>query len=107
MPLRIVYVSTLEQHVTEAELAALVDQAAAFNTSHGITGILAVEDRRVCQILEGPDAAVDALFASIKRDDRHSGIVELVRHGIDATTFDDWGMVRRGMLDIVVAAYAA
>lgn len=107
MPLRIVYVSTLGQRVTEAELAALVDKAAVFNKNHGITGVLAVEGARVCQILEGPDAAVDALFTSIKRDDRHSGVVELVRHGIDANSFDDWGMVRRGMLDIVIAAYTA
>jgi hypothetical protein len=105
MLLRIVYVSTLGQHVSEADLAVLVEKAAVFNRSRNITGILAIQDGRVCQILEGPDQAVDALFASIGRDGRHSGIVELVRHEIDALSFDDWGMVRRGMVDIVVAAY--
>ena len=37
MTLRIVYVSTLEPHVTEDDIAALVDNAAAFNKAHGIT----------------------------------------------------------------------
>ena len=105
MPLRIVYVSTLEPHVTEADIDALVGTAAAFNKAHGITGLLAFEDRRVCQILEGPDAAVEALFRSIRNDGRHRGVTEIVQVPIDAVSFDDWGMVRRPMIDMVMAAY--
>lgn len=106
MPLRIVYVSTLEPHVTEADLAALVDRAAAFNKANGITGLLALEGRRVCQILEGPREAVETLFSSIRRDRRHIGVAEIVRMPIDAVTFDDWGMVRRPMIDMVMTAFA-
>ncbi|HRP78113.1 MAG TPA: BLUF domain-containing protein [Aquamicrobium sp.] len=106
MPLRIVYVSTLEPHVTEDDIAALVDKAAAFNKAHGITGVLAFEDRRVCQILEGPEAAVEKLFRSIGKDPRHTGVTEIVNVPIDAMTFDDWGMVRRRMIDMVISAFA-
>ncbi|MCO5146164.1 MAG: BLUF domain-containing protein [Aquamicrobium sp.] len=106
MPLRIVYVSTLAPDVSEDDIAALVDKAAAFNRAHGITGVLALEDRRMCQILEGPDAAVAALFRSIGRDPRHSGVTEIVNVPINAVTFEDWGMVRRRMIDMVVSAFA-
>ena len=106
MPLRIVYVSTLEPHLTEADIAGLVEKAAAFNKAHGVTGLLAIEGRRVCQILEGPDDAVEALFRSIRKDARHSGVTEIVQAPIEATTFQDWGMVRRPMIDMVMAAFA-
>ena len=105
MPLRIVYVSTLQPKVTEPDIAALVDRAAAFNKAHGITGVLAFEERRVCQILEGPEAEIEALFRAIVADPRHSGVVELVRVPIDAVTYEAWGMVRRPMVDMVMAAY--
>ena len=104
--LRIVYVSTLEPDVSEDDIADLVDKAAAFNKAHGITGVLALKDRRVCQILEGPEAAVAALFRSIGRDPRHSRVTEIVNVPIDAVTFEDWGMVRRRMIDMVISAFA-
>lgn len=106
MPRRIVYVSTLRPQVTDESLGELVGKAAAFNKAHGITGLLAVEDRRVCQVLEGPGADVEALFRSIQRDPRHFGVTELVNAEIDAITFESWGMVRRPMIDMVMMAFA-
>ena len=106
MPLRIVYVSTLEPHVSEDDIAALVDKAAEFNKALGHSGVLALEDRRVCQILAGPDAAVEALFRSIGRDPRHTGVTEIGNVPIDALTFEVWGMVRRRMIDMVISAFA-
>lgn len=105
MPLRIVYVSSLQPNVTEEELNGLVEAAAAFNKAHGITGILAIQDRQVCQILEGPDEELEALFRSIRHDARHSGIVELVRIPIEKSSFDAWGMARRPMFDMVTMAF--
>jgi len=105
MSLRIVYVSTLRPGVTDEGLDDLVEKAAAFNKARGITGILAIEGRRVCQILEGGDAEVEALFASIQRDPRHSGVIELVHIPVERSAFEAWGMVRRPMIDMVMAAY--
>lgn len=106
MPVRIVYVSTLQPAITDEEIEAMVEKAAAFNKSQDITGILAFEGRRVCQILEGPAESVEALFASITRDPRHEGVVEIVRAPIGEVSFDGWGMVRRPMIDMVMAAFA-
>lgn len=104
MTLRIIYVSTLKPEVNDTQIAELVATAAAFNKAHEITGVLALEGQRVCQILEGPDDAVNALYASIRSDPRHSGLAELVHAPIDAPTFEAWGMVRRPMIDIVMKA---
>ncbi len=106
MPLRIVYVSTLRPQVTPADLQEMVEKAAAFNKAHGITGLLAFEDRRVCQILEGPEPEVEALYASIAKDPRHSGVTEIVRAPISSISFEAWGMVRRPMIDMVMAAFS-
>lgn len=105
MTLRIVYASTLKPGLTDEDLAGLVDRAAAFNAAQGITGMMAVEDGRVCQILEGPDTELQALFSSIRRDPRHFGVTELVHVPIDRTTFEEWGMVRRPMADMVIVAF--
>ena len=103
--LRIVYVSTLRSDVTGDIIEELVREAAAFNKAQGITGMLAFEDRRVCQILEGPEAAVTSLYKAIQRDPRHFGVVELVRTPIDAPSFQAWGMVKRPMIDMVTLAF--
>jgi acylphosphatase len=105
--LRIVYVSNLRPTMSVADLDALVKQAAAFNQANDITGVLALEDGRVCQILEGPDEAVAALFASIRKDERHTGVTELTNHAIDRYSFEGWGMARRSMVDMVTFAFAA
>lgn len=106
MQLRLVYTSTFKPHISDTDIAALVDKAAAFNKQHGITGVLAVEGLRVCQILEGPEAAVDTLFASIRNDSRHGSINLLDKREIQKSHFQDWGMVRRPMIDIVTLAFA-
>ncbi len=106
MQLRLVYTSTFKPHISDDDIADLVDKAAAFNKQHGITGVLAVENLRVCQILEGATEVVDALFSSIRRDPRHGSVNLLDRHEIEKPHFQDWGMVRRPMIDIVTIAFA-
>jgi len=106
MQLRLVYTSTLKPHVSDDDIAALVDKAATFNKHHGITGVLAVENLRVCQILEGDADAVDALFVTIRKDSRHGSINLLDRREVANKHFQDWGMVCRPMIDIVTLAFA-
>ena len=102
---RIVYTSTLHSHITEEEISDLVAKAADFNKSQGITGMLALENRRVCQILEGPQEQLEALFRSILKDTRHFGVTELVHVEIGKSGFASWGMVRRPMIDMVIMAF--
>jgi hypothetical protein len=104
--IRLTYVSTLRPNVTGPDVDELVAKAARFNTDHDITGVLAIDKMRVCQILEGPADAVDRLFEAIERDNRHQGVTQIERRAIDASSFEAWGMARRDMIDMVLFALA-
>jgi hypothetical protein len=63
------------------------------NTRDGLTGALVCRRDIYLQLLEGPEAAVEAAYARIKRDDRHLAIVRLVSQAADARLFPDWAML--------------
>ena len=58
----------------EAALLAILKQARSANAALGITGALMLYDDWFAQVLEGPQNAVEALYAKIKLDPRHSGV---------------------------------
>lgn len=98
--MQLTYVSTLEPSMNRFKIEQLIDVAAVFNQSVGITGVIAFDRARVCQILEGEQEPVESLFASIERDPRHSSVTELSRREIVEKHFADWGMIERSMSDL-------
>ena len=70
---RIIYISTARATLSNAELDGVLLTARRNNAAVGVTGMLVVGGRRFLQALEGPDAAVDAVFARIAQDPRHYG----------------------------------
>lgn len=104
--IRLTYVSTLQPEISNADIDDLVTRAATFNKSHSITGVLAIDNQRVCQILEGAKQDVERLFISIRNDQRHHTVTEIETRTIEACGFEDWGMVRRDMVDMVMYALA-
>ncbi len=102
--IRLTYFSTLRLYVTDADIDDLVAKAADFNKAHDITGVLAIDGDRICQILEGPEEAVDTLFSSIRQDERHHAVVQIEHRAIAKTAFETWGMARRKMVDMVMFA---
>ena len=106
MLIRLVYVSRLDPSISRQQIADLVAAAAAFNRANDITGIIAFEGLRVCQILEGEEVAVSDLFAAIEQDSRHTAVNELDRSEIAAKHFSDWGMTERSMADMVALAFS-
>lgn len=103
---RIAYSSTLILTISDQEIANLVSRAADFNARNDITGVIAIELGRVCQIIEGPTEGLNSLYASIRRDKRHTRIVELYNDSIATRHFGSWGMVQRPMIDIVELAFS-
>ncbi len=104
MFLRLAYVSNLSDDVSQENLDAIVAFSRLRNEEDGITGMLAVDGRRVLQILEGPGEAVGRLYDRIRADGRHHEVVEIDRRMVEHRHFGDWGMVRRSMVDVVVLA---
>lgn len=88
----LVYVSTARLGLTDQDLEELLIQARDRNRKLGITGMLIFGAGNFIQALEGDEAAVRAVFASIVRDQRHSGIITMVEFTDTHRDFPDWGM---------------
>jgi Sensors of blue-light using FAD len=77
----------------EAEgLAAILRQARSFNAQQGITGALMLYDGWFAQVLEGPQAEVEALYAKIKADARHDGVRIAEAGPVAKRLFGKWAM---------------
>jgi len=75
-------------------LAGILMDARRCNTRDGITGALICRDDLYLQLLEGPEAAVEATYSRIRRDDRHIEVRPLTRTAIaaDGRMFGQWAM---------------
>lgn len=88
--------SALASGDEQAEVERIVSTARARNADLGVTGTLVFTRTRFAQILEGPDAVVDALMARIARDPRHEQVTVVDAIPIDRRTFDDWTLSYSG-----------
>ncbi|MFN3846699.1 MAG: BLUF domain-containing protein, partial [Paracoccaceae bacterium] len=75
-------------------LNAILFDARRCNARDGITGALICRDDLFLQLLEGPEAAVEAAYARIRADDRHIEVRQLTRRMIadDGRMFGAWAM---------------
>jgi hypothetical protein len=89
---QLVYISTAHPDVQDRDIAELVGVARYRNRAEGVSGLLMYNGRNFMQVLEGPPAALDAIFGSILADHRHFGIVVLSREPLHARHFSDWSM---------------
>jgi hypothetical protein len=87
-----VYASAASSDFGTAELAELLAQARENNAQLGLTGMLLHAEGSFFQVLEGPMAVVDALYAKIERDPRHTQVTLVIREPIPKRSFDGWTM---------------
>lgn len=75
-------------------LAGILMDARRCNTRDGITGALICRNDLFLQMLEGPEALVEATYRRIARDDRHLDVRAMSRRTIadDARLFGAWAM---------------
>lgn len=93
MPLNaIVYASQAVSALTPGHLSALVQEAAAFNEEHSITGVLLHDGSRFLQYIEGPDVDLRGAYTRICKATSHHEMMELARGQIDARRFPNWAM---------------
>ena len=71
----------------QCRLRALVQRARESNAAAGITGCLVFDGRQIVQVLEGEQAAVEALFGRIQRDPRHECVRLLWQGGAHRREF--------------------
>jgi hypothetical protein len=88
----LVYVSSAVVPFSSAELADLLGRSRANNARLDVTGMLLYKDGNLMQVLEGEEATVRALYATIAGDPRHKGLLILMQGPLEARLFADWSM---------------
>lgn len=91
---------------SEAELAML-DVARTRNQFESITGILHRESGAYFQWLEGPRSGVEAVYASIQADSRHTNVECLSSEPATHRRFSDWSMAYSNFDDESLFDWAA
>lgn len=92
MLLQLIYLSTATHPMRPADLDSLLAVSRARNAADGLTGMLLYADRQFMQALEGPAQAVLATYGRIRRDDRHTSLIEMLRQDVAERSFADWSM---------------
>lgn len=88
----ILYASNSTVEFLPTQLEALETEAYESNLILGISGYLYFEDSTFIQYIEGPDRALDELFARISADQRHRIIRSVVEEKISGRRFASWSM---------------
>ena len=86
------YESQASTPLTAPDLLDLLEHSRANNARTGVTGILLYRHGTFLQVLEGPHAEVDALYATIARDPRHREVSTLLAEDRSERRFPDWTM---------------
>lgn len=95
-----VYISTA-QGLSRADVDAILETCAKNNVPHGVTGLLLYNGRNFLQLLEGEQADLDRLMASIEVDPRHAGVAVLHKGEVEARVCPDWAMKRIAIADAI------
>ena len=77
-------------------IQGILAQSRSRNATRGVTGALLFTGGCFCQVLEGDRAAVDEIFDSIQRDDRHRNISLLSLRPTSQRVFPKWSMAYAG-----------
>lgn len=95
---RIVYIST-SADLPETEVDRILESALRNNARMGITGFLTYNGRNFLQLIEGDQASLLKLMATVRRDPRHSGVAVMVDEVIAERCCPDWQMHRLRLAD--------
>lgn len=92
MIVRLIYYSTPNRSLTNADLEQILIGALKFNEKHNITGILAYQPNYFMQLLEGERALVNDLYHRILNDQRHSAVRLMSFCSVAIPSFSKWSM---------------
>jgi len=73
-------------------MAEIFSHARRQNAESGVTGVLSFKKGHYIQVIEGDDSVVDALYAKIRKDPRHTGVTTILNTSISERFFPTWSM---------------
>jgi hypothetical protein len=86
------YVSSATELMTVPQLVEMLEEIRPRNHRLELTGMLLYSGGNIVQALEGPDEAVETVFAAIESDPRHAEVKVVHRSPIGQRAFEDWSM---------------
>lgn len=89
---RSTFVSTEYTNGIEPNVARILLKSRANNKKNGLVGVLYFGDGCFFQCLEGVTDAVDKLYDTLLKDNRHKDLKILSRKQIESLSFSDWSM---------------
>jgi hypothetical protein len=92
MLVRLLYASRATEPTAPEAIHDILRQSHAHNPAQGITGILCQSNKIYLQVLEGGRAPVNALYAKLLRDPRHTDVVLLHYQEITERRYAGWTM---------------
>lgn len=89
---RLLYASKVSPNFGPMDMRDILESSRRNNVEDGITGLLIMADGFFFQALEGDRKSVNATYARILKDSRHSMSVILNNQEIDKRQFAGWSM---------------
>lgn len=99
MLIRLLYISSATQKMSDEDLLNLLERCRINNSARNITGMLLYCNDTFIQVLEGEDSELDSLYNCIRKDPRHTGASILERRVIKERQFPDWSMGFKKLTD--------
>ncbi len=90
--IRLIYVSTASAEFKLSSFDEIMFTAQERNAANGITGVLYFSPKYFMQYLEGEQTDVEATFARIAKDHRHTDILVVDKQPITFRQFGEWSM---------------
>lgn len=89
---QLVYASKALQEITEAEVLEILKISQSKNLLRRISGVLLYVNNTFVQLLEGPEAAVAEVYATIIADPRHRDVTLLEQSNTAEVSLPTWAM---------------
>ena len=88
----LIYVSRAEEHVDYEEILNILTHAWKYNHNSYISGMLVYDNKHFMQIIQGPIATIDKLYARISNDARHTDIKLIGEELLHDRNCSGWGI---------------
>jgi hypothetical protein len=88
-----------DKQAINSEIEDILASAHRNNPAKGITGALLYSGGYFCQVIEGPEEALEELYETIQMDDRHGDVTVLQFEPIEERGFSEWAMAFAGIED--------
>lgn len=103
MLVRLLYASRATDPGRHETVHEILGQSQPYNALHGITGNLCYSEKVFLQVLEGGRGAVNALYAKILRDPRHTDVILLHYEEITERRYAGWSMGQANLAKVNAA----